>query len=594
MRSVHLALLSTMALGCSQSTLDAPVLDSAPGSGGIAITTVDGSVGSGGGGAVGDDARSDANGGRDDTDGILVSVDLGSFGGVGDGAEFGGSAGNIDSPSLGGSGGAPVVQTGGTSGSTETKPALGGSGGDGNGGSGGAGTGGNGDNGGNGGGSGGTSVPGTAGSAMLNVDRSLVNLGTLEIGAMGVGTVTVTNTGPGPSGTMVITASAGLTTAGCSGPLAAGASCTITITLVPTIAGAFSGAVAISANPGTVTGLQISVVASVGTSTLFWVTPTSIDLGNVVVGLAYQKQTITITARGDIMDLFVTVSGADVAIDKPATTCTTALDANSSCTVVLSFVAVAPGQKLDSVIISAGGAAGKTVTIPISAVAQNPAKLVISPSSAQSFVATAGTSSTAITFAVANAGDLPTGLIAATLAGADATDFTVASNNCLVLSALAGCTLSVAFESGTSETQANRQASLIVTDTGDGASMVSVPLTGTVVPPAVFSISMVNEDLGAVAVGATGPSATITVRNTGDTTSAPLAVSVSSPEFVLSNDTCTGIALAKDALCTVDITLKPTSAGAKIATFFVTSSSTETTAKTVSGTGVSVSAALAE
>jgi len=50
--------------------------------------------------------------------------------------------------------------------------------------------------------------PGLTGPA-LNLDKSTVNLGNLEVNQTGVGTVTVTNVGKATSGPVVVTASAG-------------------------------------------------------------------------------------------------------------------------------------------------------------------------------------------------------------------------------------------------------------------------------------------------------------------------------------------------------------------------------------------------
>jgi hypothetical protein len=162
----------------------------------------------------------------------------------------------------------------------------------------------------------------------------------------------------------------------------------------------------------------------------------------------------------------------DVSI-APTSTCTTVLAAGASCTVAVDFVAQTAGVKSDSIVISGGG---MTKIVPITAVAQSPAKLVISPSSPQSFAAPVGQTSSAITFGVANTGDVATGPLIVFIMGANAADFT-ATTSCLILAPLASCTVSVAFKpqapSGSTEV-----ATLSVTDTAVGGSGVLASLSG--------------------------------------------------------------------------------------------------------------------
>jgi hypothetical protein len=204
----------------------------------------------------------------------------------------------------------------------------------------------------------------------------------------------------------------------------------------------------------------------------FVVSPVAIDLGNLPVGTAAPRQTITVTATSTVTDLTVLASGVDVSI-APTSTCTTVLAAGASCTVAVDFVAQTAGVKSDSIVISGGG---MTKIVPITAVAQSPAKLVISPSSPQSFAAPVGQTSSAITFGVANTGDVATGPLIVFIMGANAADFT-ATTSCLILAPLASCTVSVAFKpqapSGSTEV-----ATLSVTDTAVGGSGVLASLSG--------------------------------------------------------------------------------------------------------------------
>ena len=227
-----------------------------------------------------------------------------------------------------------------------------------------------------GGGSGGASTGGTVvvGKGALVVDKSSIDLGTLLQRVTAVATITLTNVGNAATGTLVVTASAGMTAVGCSDSLSAGASCTITIAVAPTSEGDFSGTVSLGAEPGAVPPLLVSVVAKVlDSAEVFLVSPASIDLGDVTVGVSAPKLIITVTTAIPLIDMGWRADGPDVTIDKAASTCTSVLAAGASCVLVIDFLATTSGAKDDSVTVAAGGQWSPTFRIPITANAQKPA-----------------------------------------------------------------------------------------------------------------------------------------------------------------------------------------------------------------------------
>jgi hypothetical protein len=423
-------------------------------------------------------------------------------------------------------------------------------------------------------------------TAALTIDRSTVNLGALTVGATAVGTVNVTNVGQVPSGAITLTASTGVSATGCSGTLAPGYTCVITITLTPAVAAPIDGTVTIAANPGTGTApLQVTVIGSVPCEGRDLATPASIELGNVIVGVPAPGQTITITSRCPISDLTVTASGWEVSIDKAASTCPTALAAGASCIVGVSFLATTPGVKSDAVVISAGGAGGMTVSVPITALALMPARLAITPATTQVFVASIGSTSSAITFGVANVGDMATGAISVAITGPAAAEFN-ATSTCLILPPLGGCTISVTWKPATLSSTPST-ATLVVTDTGPSASQVSVALAGWGGSGGPWLIiTPVAADLGSVLVGGTGSATVFTMTNTSSAESGLLTVALSSPEFELISDTCSGVSLVANTSCTLAIALHPTTIGAKTAVLLVTSTGGNPAVKTLTGTGV--------
>jgi hypothetical protein len=307
-------------------------------------------------------------------------------------------------------------------------------------------------------------------------------------------------------------------------------------------------------------------------------------LGAITVGVAAPKQTITVTATNALTDLLVTPSGANVSIDKNASTCVQTLAAGASCIVVVNFTATTNGAKSDAIVIAAGGSSGKTVTVPVTATAQLPAKLVINPSTTQDFATPVGVPSSAISFGVANAGDLATGSITVAVTGANAADFT-ATSSCTLLSSLNNCSVSVVFTPKVFSV-AKENATLVVTDTGTGATSVQVALTGTTFQTPTLAITPAAADLGQVMVGATGATSIFTVTNSGDTATGPISIGISSTEFTITNDTCNGASLAKAGTCTIAIALKPLTPGAKSATLTVTPTVGNQLGKTITGTAI--------
>jgi hypothetical protein len=315
------------------------------------------------------------------------------------------------------------------------------------------------------------------------VDRSTVNLSSLDANPSGIGTVTLTNTGCFPTGEIHLTASPGVTATGCAGPLAAHASCVITISAIPTTAGAFSGEVLITATPGTgTTPLRIFVIATLPVDPLFTASPSAFDLGPTPLGLPVPPLEVTVWGLAGITDLTVAASGPDVSLDSAATTCGSVLPAGERCAVVARFQASSVGKKTDAIVIAGGGMAGKVARITITANVVTGVILVIDPSSApQGCAAFAGQACGPVIFVVANRGDTVSQPLSVTVTGTDADEF-VANSDCTTLVPLATCTVAVVFQPPPGSV-GQKTATLEVSQFGTSYSVVAVPLTGMVVPP---------------------------------------------------------------------------------------------------------------
>jgi hypothetical protein len=145
------------------------------------------------------------------------------------------------------------------------------------------------------------------------------------------------------------------------------------------------------------------------------------------------------------------------------------------------------------------------------------------------------------------------------------------------------CTVSVVFNPSLQKASAKRSATLTLTETA-GAS-VSAGLVGTLWTPSALAITPTTTDVGSALEGARGLPTTFTVLNTGDD-SGTLTVSVSSTEFIITEDTCTGTSIAKNGTCVFSIALRPATAGPKTAVLTVKGDSNNPAVRTLTGTGI--------
>ena len=336
-------------------------------------------------------------------------------------------------------------------------------------------------------------------------------------------------------------------------------------------------------NPLDAAGLDASseFQEEAGQASRLTVSPGSIDLGGIQPGTQAPRQTITVTAISDLSDLTVRLLGDGLTLASTST-CGKSLSASTTCFVVITFQSTTTGAKSDSVVIVAGG---QSTVVPVTAKVQIGGRLVISPSSPQSFVSAIGQSSAPITFEVANAGDTEVGPVTAKIAGTNAADFTATAMGCNLLAPSATCTIAVVFTQKVA-TAAFETATLVVTGPSPDFLTVSVALSGGGCNcPSTLAITPITSDLGSVAVGTTGPAVTFTLTNSGSPANGPFTVALSNSEFVITDETCSTSVLPTGETCTISVSLKPTSAGGKTATLTVTSPSGTPAVKTLTGTG---------
>ncbi len=91
---------------------------------------------------------------------------------------------------------------------------------------------------------------------------------------------------------------------------------------------------------------------------------------------------------------------------------------------------------------------------------------------------------------------------------------------------------------------------------------------------------------GSVLVGSTGMSGTVSVTNEGAANSGNLNVAASGAGFTITDDTCTGNALASSASCTFRVAFAPSATGASTGTATITAPNVSGASVALSGTGL--------
>jgi len=392
----------------------------------------------------------------------------------------------------------------------------------------------------------------------LAVSPASVNFGMVSIGETSLASVvTVTNKGaPVAIGPTVTGPGFTIDSTTCG---TATASCTIRLKFAPASVGAASGLLTVAP------GLTVSLSGEGTLPPSFSVVP-SVVPPTVLVNQSVPVS-VTVITTGVATDLSCLPSGADLTADPADTTCAAIVAANTPCVYAFTFKAKTPGDKVDSIVCGSDGVAK---AVPVAPIVVTPAGLVITPS-VGSFSASVGTTSPAITFNVANIGGSTSGILNTALGAANAADFAIADNKCVVpLAPLTICAIQVVFKPTSAGA---RVATLTVGDAIAGSSLATATLNGTGYSLPTLAVTGAT-NLGTVQVGQAGTPATYTVTNAGGAATGALTVAAGGAEFSIGSDLCSGLSLAASKTCTFTITFRPTSVGVHSAVLTASSAGT--------------------
>jgi hypothetical protein len=445
-------------------------------------------------------------------------------------------------------------------------------------------------------------------SAPSQAPAASLNPGSLGFGPRNVGTTsppqtaTLTNTG---SAAMTIS-SIGITgtnagdfaqTNNCPlGPntLAAGTSCTISVTFTPSASGSRSASLSVSddapGSPHTVALSGTGVTAAPAVT----LSPTTLGFGQQPLGTTSAAQNVTLTNSGSAALTInsIGLTGANAGDFGQTNTCPlspSTLGIGASCTISATFTPTAVGSRAASVSIS-DNAAGSPHTVALSGTGTAPG-VTLTPTGLGFGNQVVGITSAAQSSTLQNTGNAPLVISSIGITGANAGDFAQLSNCPLSPATLgvgASCTISVTF---TPSAGGSRSANVSITDNAPG-SPHSVALSGTGVTPApAVSLSPTSLSFGNQLIGTQSAAQDVTLTNSG---SAALTIGsidltgTNTGDFAQTNNCPLGPStLGVGASCTISVTFTPNASGGRSAGIAVTDDapgSPHTVA--LSGTGV--------
>ena len=384
--------------------------------------------------------------------------------------------------------------------------------------------------------------------------------------------------------------------------LAAGATCTLSVSLAPATNGALTGTLQLTGTP--TSGSPIQSLAYLlgygqGSAALTITGATSpLTFGNVASGQS-QQQTLTLTnsGTGPLTIQRITSQPPFLA----STTCGATLAPTASCTITLSYAPVyelAAGSTASPIRQDTGilTLESDAVTSPDTLQLTGTATAITAAQPASSSVlATYTLSSSALTFATTQVGNIsPTQNITLTNTGTStlhiaslvaSADFT-ATSGCSTLLPSATCTISVQFTPGNLSSQSLHTGTLEISSDASDALEFATLLGSTT--PAPLALAPTSLNFGSVSLGQSGQ-LSVTATNTSNSPIIFGSLTITGP-YTVSNSTCpaSGATLAAGAQCTLNITFTPTASASQPGILSFSSSATQlplTVALSGTGTG---------
>lgn len=255
----------------------------------------------------------------------------------------------------------------------------------------------------------------------------------------------------------------------CGTSVAAGGSCTISVTFAPAASGSRSATLNVTDNAGN----SPQTVSLSGTGVVpVTLSTTSLSFGMVLVGTSATAPAVTLTNNQTVSLTIISISVTGAAF-RQVNTCGTGIAAGATCTITVTFSPTTSGAQTGTVTIT-DSASNSPQTISLKGTGVLP--VTLTPATLAFGDQTVGTTSAPKTETVANNQKVTLDITNIAISGADASNFAETATTCgSTLSAGAKCTITVTF---TPSVKGGRSATLKLTDSAS-TSPQTAKLTGT-------------------------------------------------------------------------------------------------------------------
>jgi pimeloyl-ACP methyl ester carboxylesterase len=416
-------------------------------------------------------------------------------------------------------------------------------------------------------------LTGTGTAAVVTLSPTSLAFGNQSVGtSSGLKTATLTNSGNASlsiSSVAITGTNVGdfSQTNNCGTSLAAGVSCTISVTFKPTATGTRTATVSVTDN-ATASPQKASLTGKGTAAPAVTLSPTSLAFGNQAVGTSSAVKSATLTNSGNasLSITSVAITGTNVADFSQTDNCGTSLAAGTSCTISVTFKPTATGSRT-AFVSTTDNATGSPQKLSLAGTGTAAPAVTLSPTSLAFGNQAVGTSSAMKSATLTNSGNAALSISSVAITGTNLADFSQTNNCGTSLAAAASCTISVTFKPTATGARA---ASVSITDNAGGSPQkVSLAGTGTAAP--AVTLSPTSLSFGNQKVGTASAVKTVTLTNSGAaslTISAIKITGTNSGDFSETNN-C-GSSVAAGSSCTLSVRFKPTTTGSRVASVSVT------------------------
>jgi hypothetical protein len=353
----------------------------------------------------------------------------------------------------------------------------------------------------------------------------------------------------------------------CGSSVAAGASCSISVTFKPTCSGLRTGTVTITDNASPATQTASLTGTGAGPGATF--SSSSLTFATQAVGTSSSAQTLTLKNTGTAI---LTLGGITISGDFSQThTCGTLLAVGASCSISVTFKPTASGTRTGVLTVS-DNAVPATQTVSLTGTGGGPA-VSLSPASLTFASQAVGTSSSPRTVTLKNTGTATLAITSIAVSG----DFSQTNTCGSSVAAGASCSIAVTFKPVATGI---RTGAVTITDNATPTTQ-TVSLTGTGAANTVVKFSPPALTFAGQTVGTPSGAQSVSLSNTGGA-ALSIASITASGDASQTND-C-GPSVAVNASCTLSVTFNPTAAGARTAAIVVTDTA-EGSPQTIALTG---------